>query len=226
MPIPDDVYNAADAAYFAAKGDGLTAAYEVIAEWARKDFTDELSAQGLPEHATLAQLIEHHRANAALAATFNAMAAGRKDAILAVADYVEALDDSAVRDGVGWARRIRDLAKKGVTPECTHPASRIRFDGGRRAVVCTTCDRIVTHLDQTAIETVAERAWREHPDSMASAHTELQVSRLREQLAASEAVIEKVRGARNNFEKHSGFAAFLDFVTEALDDYRTGDTNA
>lgn len=42
-------------------------------------------------------------------------------------------------------------------------------------------------------ETLAERLWREHPDAMARAHTELRVEAVQERLAAAEAVIEKVR---------------------------------
>lgn len=31
-------------------------------------------------------------------------------------------------------------------PECWHPYSRVKFDGGRNAVVCVSCSVIVTHL--------------------------------------------------------------------------------
>jgi hypothetical protein len=41
-------------------------------------------------------------------------------------------------------------------------------------------------------ETVVERAWREHPDEMARAHTEFQVSALRERVAELEAEVQRV----------------------------------
>lgn len=31
-------------------------------------------------------------------------------------------------------------------PSCPHTYSRIKFDGGRRAVVCNSCSVILTHL--------------------------------------------------------------------------------
>lgn len=46
-----------------------------------EDFAAELAAQGLPATATLAQLISHHRANAAQAAVFKAIGDG--DIVLA-----------------------------------------------------------------------------------------------------------------------------------------------
>lgn len=36
----------------------------------------------------------------------------RQATLREVADYVEKLDDTAVRDGVGWARRIRALIEE------------------------------------------------------------------------------------------------------------------
>lgn len=40
---------------------------------------------------------------------------------------------------------------------------------------------------------------------------------LREQLAARDAVIERVRSARNNWDKHGGLVEYIDFVNDALD---------
>ena len=39
-----------------------------------------------------------------------------------------------------------------LTPSaCSHPTSRVKFDGGRLPVVCDTCDTILTHLKGTAV---------------------------------------------------------------------------
>lgn len=40
----------------------------------------------------------------------------------------------------------RDALRAQLDGTCSHPFSRLKFDGGHRALVCNTCDRVVTHM--------------------------------------------------------------------------------
>lgn len=50
MNIPDEVIDAADAAFFTTNEDGLTASYRVIAEWARKEALREAETAVRPTY--------------------------------------------------------------------------------------------------------------------------------------------------------------------------------
>jgi hypothetical protein len=44
----------------------------------------------------------------------------------------------------------RDALQAQLDAACAHPFSRVKFDGGKNAVVCNTCNAIISHL--TAVE--------------------------------------------------------------------------
>lgn len=56
MNIPEEVLERADEAFFTVEGDGLTASYAVIAEWARKEALLEV-ADTLPAMPIIADRI-------------------------------------------------------------------------------------------------------------------------------------------------------------------------
>lgn len=94
---------------------------------------------------------------------------------------------------------------------CLHPNARVKFDGGNQAVVCNSCDKIVTHLrgDVTRVaelEAVIQKA-QKHLDIVfgnpagypfVPRQTNVHVSTMRRILSAAPSVVlgEHDRGVR------------------------------